>query len=182
MKYNGTMHSQAIYRLARNGILLALAAAFSFLESLLPFPGGIRIGLSGLITMYALLHLRFSEALGITVLKSALAALTRGMTAGLLSFSGSMLSLLGMLLLWRLGSSLLLMSSLGGWLHNLGQLLCASILLQSDALFWYFPVLTAAGICSGVLTACLFHTLLPKLRLAAHFQQRASSTERRINS
>ncbi len=182
MKDNGATGTLLTHRLARNGILLALAAAFSFLESLLPLPGGIRIGLSGLITMYAILYLRVSDAVGITVLKSVFAAMTRGITAGLLSAGGGMLSLIGMLLLWHMGSSLLLMSSLGGCLHNLGQWLCASLLLQSDALYWYLPVLTAAGICSGVLTACLFHILLPKLRLAAHIQNRAMGTERRIDS
>lgn len=150
-------------RLARDGILLALAAAFSFLESLIPLPVGIRFGLSSLVVMYALLCLSNAEAGAIVLLKSCFAMLTRGFTAGLLSLSGGILSLLGMLLLLRLHSSLLLMSSIGGFLHNLGQILAASCLMRSAAIFSYFPILAAAGLGAGILSACILKLILPYL-------------------
>ena len=47
-----------VKRLALMGLLFALAMALSFLESLLPalpmLPPGIRLGLSNIVTMYAL--------------------------------------------------------------------------------------------------------------------------------
>ena len=150
-------------RLALDGILLALAAAFSFLESLIPLPVGIRLGLSSLVIMYALLFLSKTEAGAIVLLKSCFAMLTRGLTAGMLSFSGGILSLIGMILLLRLRSSLLLMSSIGGFLHNLGQILTASCLMRSTAIFTYFPILAAAGLGAGILSACILRLLLPHL-------------------
>ena len=50
--------NRKVKRLALMGLLFALAMALSFLESLLPalpmLPPGIRLGLSNIVTMYAL--------------------------------------------------------------------------------------------------------------------------------
>ena len=78
-------------RLALDSILLALAAAFSFLESMIPTPVGIRLGLSSIVVMYALLCLSKAEASAIVLLKACFALITRGFYAGILSLSGSFL-------------------------------------------------------------------------------------------
>ena len=52
--------------------------------------------------MYALFFMGFPQALTLTVLKAFFVALTRGVTAGLLSLSGGLVSVLVMWLLYKL--------------------------------------------------------------------------------
>ena len=70
-------------------MLFALAIALSYLESLVsPLLGlmpAIKLGLSNIVVMYALLFLRTRTALLLVVLKALFAFLTRGATAGFLS-------------------------------------------------------------------------------------------------
>ena len=81
-----------VKRLALMGLLFALAMALSFLESLLPalpmLPPGIRLGLSNIVTMYALFVLGPVSGYTIAVLKSLFVLLTRGAVAAALSASG----------------------------------------------------------------------------------------------
>ena len=77
-------------------MLFALAIALSYLESLVsPLLGlmpAIKLGLSNIVVMYALLFLRTRTALLLVVLKALFAFLTRGATAGFLSLCGGALS------------------------------------------------------------------------------------------
>ena len=74
-----------VKRLALMGLLFALAMALSFLESLLPalpmLPPGIRLGLSNIVTMYALFVLGPVSGYTIAVLKSLFVLLPRGAVA-----------------------------------------------------------------------------------------------------
>jgi heptaprenyl diphosphate synthase len=92
-------------RAAFTGMLLALAAALSFLEGLLPvtamLPPGVRLGLSNIVTMYALFFLGKKEALAVAAGKSLFVLLTRAPVAALLSFCGGVLSILVMLAVLR---------------------------------------------------------------------------------
>ena len=73
--------NRKVKRLALMGLLFALAMALSFLESLLPalpmLPPGIRLGLSNIVTMYALFALGPVSGYTIAVLKSLFVLLTR---------------------------------------------------------------------------------------------------------
>ena len=62
----------------------------------------IKLGLSNIVVMYALLFLRTRTALLLVVLKALFAFLTRGATAGFLSLCGGALSLAVMLVLLQL--------------------------------------------------------------------------------
>ena len=92
-----------VKRLALMGLLFALAMALSFLESLLPalpmLPPGIRLGLSNIVTMYALFALGPVSGYTIAVLKSLFVLLTRGAVAAAMSASGGIASVTVMLLL-----------------------------------------------------------------------------------
>ena len=88
------------------GMLFALSMALSFFESMLtPFFGlmpAMKLGLSNIVVMYALLFLRTRTAVLLVVLKALFAFLTRGTTAGFLSLCGGALSLAVMLVLLHL--------------------------------------------------------------------------------
>lgn len=117
-----------VKRLALMGLLFALAMALSFLESLLPalpmLPPGIRLGLSNIVTMYALFVLGPVSGYTIAVLKSLFVLLTRGAVAAAMSASGGVASVTVMLLLSLLPGirrQYLLLSVFGGAAHNVGQ-------------------------------------------------------------
>lgn len=80
---------------AWTGMLFALAIALSWLESMVsPLLGlmpAIKLGLSNIVVMYALLFLRTRTAVLLVVLKALFAFLTRGVTAGFLSLCGGAL-------------------------------------------------------------------------------------------
>ena len=91
---------------AWTGMLFALAIALSWLESMVsPLLGlmpAIKLGLSNIVVMYALLFLRTRTAVLLVVLKALFAFLTRGVTAGFLSLCGGALALAVYLLLLHL--------------------------------------------------------------------------------
>ena len=130
------MRSQKARETAWTGMLFALAIALSYLESLVsPLLGlmpAIKLGLSNIVVMYALLFLRTRTALLLVVLKALFAFLTRGATAGFLSLCGGALSLAVMLVLLQLPVSGYIFCAGSALAHNLGQLAGAAVLLSSD--------------------------------------------------
>ena len=116
---------------ARLGMLFALALVLSFVESMLvPVLGlmpAMKLGLSNIVVMDALLFLGRRQAYALVVLKALFAFLTRGFTAGMLSFLGGTLSflVLCLILLWPGKVSGLIFSVCGALAHNAGQLLGA---------------------------------------------------------
>lgn len=72
--------------------------------------------------------------------------------AGIYSLAGAALSLLIMVLLKSLDRfSMAGVSTAGGVAHNIGQILAAWLLLGTDAILYYLPILLVAGVVSGVL-------------------------------
>ena len=90
------MRSTKAREVAWTGMLFALAIALSFLESaitpLLGLMPAMKLGLSNLVVMYALLFLNTRTAAELVLLKALFALLTRGPTAGFLSLCGGVLS------------------------------------------------------------------------------------------
>ncbi len=162
------MNKRPAKKVAFLGLLFALALVLSFVESAIPvsgfLPAGVKPGLSNIVTMYAVFFLGYGEAFSIAVLKSLFVFITRGATAAFLSVSGGVFSVLLMLLLLlpKRKLSYLVISMFGSVAHNLAQLLAASVLLGSDALY-YAPVLVVSGVLMGVLTGILLRAVLPAL-------------------
>jgi len=165
------------YRVAFSGLLLALSIALSFLEGTLPalpmLPPGVKLGLSNIVTMYAVFFLGARQALCIAVLKSCFVFLTRGATGAFLSLLGGLLSVAAMALLRKVsGLSALFVSIGGAVMHNFGQLLGAVLLLGDRKALYYTPVLILSGIAAGILTGCLLRFVMPALRrLDRHFDK-----------
>ena len=162
---------------ALTGMLFALAIALSYLESLVsPLLGlmpAIKLGLSNVVVMYALLFLRTRTALLLVVLKALFAFLTRGATAGFLSLCGGVLSLVVMLVL-HLPVSGYIFCAGAALAHNLGQLAGAAVLLSSAMALGYAPVLLAAGLAVGGISCLLSRALFAALPAYAGEQRRGS--------
>lgn len=162
--------SRKVKRLALMGLLFALAMALSFLESLLPalpmLPLGIRLGLSNIVTMYALFVLGPVSGYTIAILKALFVLLTRGAVAAAMSAAGGAFSVTIMLLLSLLPGikeQYLLLSVFGGAAHNIGQLVMARFIINNQYVWYYFPVLLAAGLLMGAITGMALRVVLPYL-------------------
>ena len=149
------------------GMLFALSMALSFLESMLtPFFGlmpAMKLGLSNIVVMYALLFLRTRTAVLLVVLKALFAFLTRGATAGFLSLCGGALSLAVMLVLLHLPVSSYIFCACSALAHNLGQLAGAAVILSSRMALAYAPILLAAGLLVGGISCTLAKALFADL-------------------
>lgn len=153
-------------------MLAAQAVVIGLFERLIPAPfafaPGAKLGLGNLITLIAIFTLPKKDSSRVMFLRLTLSALlTGGFSTFLYGFSGSLLSYLGMLLAKQLGArrvSLIGISTLGGMLHNLGQLLVFSLLAQSYAAFNYLPILAFSGSLSGLLVGLAGLFLLQKIQ------------------
>lgn len=165
-----------IKRIALLGILFALAVVLSIAESFIPIPipipipGGIKIGLSNIVIMFALLNMRKRDALTLAVMKSTFVLATRGPIAGILSLSGGLCSLAVMIiviLIRKDRSTYLSVSVAGAVFHNIGQIMAASVIMQTF-LWPYLPLLLISGIVTGLATSILLKLTSPafqRLRL-----------------
>ncbi len=142
-------------RLTALALLAALAMVLSYLESLLPSPGipGVKLGLANVAVIFALYRLGFWQAGVISLVRVAAVSMLFGSFAAFAySVAGAVLSLAVMALLRKSGVfSSTGVSAAGGVAHNAGQILMAAVLLGTDKVVWYLPVLIVTGTLSGVL-------------------------------
>ena len=142
-------------KVARYGLLIALALALSWLESLLPPLGvpGVKLGLPNLVIVFALYRLGARDVWCLSVVRVLLASVLFGSGVSLAySAAGAVLSLAVMGLLKKTDKfSPVGVSVAGGVAHNAGQILVAMVLLETARLAWYLPVLWVSGIAAGVL-------------------------------
>lgn len=152
---NGKARQVALY-----GMLVALAFILSYVESLVPVTlgiPGVKLGLANLVVLMALYTLDLKGAFIISVVRIVLAGLTfGGLFSMLYSLAGGLLSFAVMAVLSRknlLGT--VGVSVCGGVAHNIGQLLMAMAVLETESVWYYFPVLLLAGSVAGVLVGLL---------------------------
>ena len=147
------------------GLLGALALVLGILENLLPplpgMPPGAKAGLSNLVTMFAAGAIGLPAALFIAAIKGLFAFLTRGVSAGLMSLCGGLLSTLIMGILWKKITPVFI-GVCGAFGHNLAQLLVALWLTGFGAL-GYIPALALYSVVCGICTGLLLQVLLPLL-------------------
>ena len=99
------------------GLLFALAGALNTLENLLSafLPAGMRVGLSNIVIMAAILCINLPSAAVLVILKAMLVLLTRGFTAGIMSLCGSMAAFLVTALLFRRTRCSYILKRTGGY-------------------------------------------------------------------
>jgi heptaprenyl diphosphate synthase len=156
--------------LARMAMMLAVIMVLSIVEHMLPpfpfLPPNVRLGLSNIVTMYTLFFMGRRYALVLAVLKSCFVMLMRGVTAGLLSISGGLLSIAIIILLTLIFSnkvSYLMLSVAGAVTHNFGQIIMASAILKTNLFTVFWPILLIAGILIGILTGTLLRVVMPAM-------------------
>ena len=146
----------------------ALCMVLSFVESQIPAfvaVPGVKVGLANIAVIFALYRMGWKEAAAVSLIRVVLVSLLFGNFAALFySLAGAVLSLAGMCLMKKTGKfTEIIVSVAGGVLHNIGQIAMASILLETDVLRYYLPLLllsgTIAGIVVGVSSAILIRRI-----------------------
>ncbi|MDO4670405.1 MAG: Gx transporter family protein [Aerococcus sp.] len=179
------MQKQRTQRLVYAAILAAQAIVIGYFEAFLPSPAafapGAKLGLANLMTVVALFSLPPMYSFVIVFLRVFATALMFGtFSTFLYSIMGGLFSLVAMLAIKQLGPkrvSLIGISTVGGFMHNLGQLTVAAMIAQSPAIYNYLPILTLAGVTAGFFIGVIGNYLIVHLsstqlfRNDAHFHQ-----------
>lgn len=145
-------------RLTELSLLTSAALIIFIIELQIPSPfviPGIKLGLSNIITVYAVYRYRAFEAFSVLIVRILLGSIFSGnLTALIYSLSGGLLCFLGMLVFKRFIDErhLWISSVFGAVLHNTGQIAAALLLLQTPQILMYYPFLLLAGCLSGAFT------------------------------
>lgn len=149
---------------------VALAMILSFVESQIPplvAVPGVKVGLANIVVVFVLYKLGWKEAILISLLRVFLVSVLFGTGASLLySLAGAALSFAGMVLLKQTGLfSYVAVSVAGGVLHNVGQIVMACFILQTDILKYYLPVLIISGVLAGVVIGMLAAVMIQRIQV-----------------
>jgi heptaprenyl diphosphate synthase len=159
-------------KLAFLALTISFAMVLSYLESRIPtfvaIPG-IKVGLANIAVIFALYKFGIKEAITISLLRVFLISLLFGSPVSLIySLSGAMLSLMCMILLEKLTPLTKVgVSVVGGIMHNVGQIIAASIMLGTNVVVYYLPFLVLSGTVAGVAVGVVSALLIKRVDLRA---------------
>ena len=156
-------------QIAEYGLMVALAMVLSYVEYLIPFSfavPGVKLGLANIVVVFALYRLGMTEALFISVIRVLLMTFMFGNAFALFySLSGAVLSFAVMLLLLKTKRFSSIGVGIGGGVaHNIGQILCAMVLMGTKQIIYYLPVLFVSGTLAGIVIGVIAGVLTRRIR------------------
>ena len=158
-----------IGRIARDAVLTAVALAVFLIEmqipALVPIPG-VKLGLSNVVTLFAMFAIGPVDALLILLARILLGGIFSGQAISLLySLAGGILCYSVTLLMRRVVTQrqIWVCGVLGAVAHNVGQLAVAVAVTRTAALIYYLPVLTVSALLTGLFTGLLAQFLNARL-------------------
>ena len=156
-------------KIAFLGLFVALAFVLSYIEYMLPLNIGIpgaKIGLANLVVMVALYTVGDKNAIALSIIRVVLVGLTFGNISMMMySLAGAALSLCVMLTAKKLGKlSVTGVSVLGGVFHNIGQIIVAMLVLETQSLLYYLPFLIVIGTITGVLIGFVANLITTRVK------------------
>ena len=159
-----------IRRITRDALLACVALIiFTFevqLPSLSPIPG-IKLGLSNIVTVYAVFTLSAADAGAILAVRILLGALVTGNVSALMySAAGGAMCYIAMLLMRRVltEKQIWVASVVGAMAHNLGQIAVALLVTRTRGLLAYLPILEISGMIAGLFTGIAAQALIGRMR------------------
>lgn len=153
-------------KITKLAAFVSVAVILGYVESLFPpVAAGVKLGIANTVVITVLYTHSGKDAWIVSILKVLLCmALFGSMTSFIYSLSGSVLSLLVMIIAKKSKSfSVVSVSGLGGLCHNLAQFVCAYIIIGKGVIF-YLPVLCLSGIFCGVLTGIAAQLIIKRGR------------------
>ncbi len=142
----------------------------SFIESKIPafvaIPG-VKVGLANIAVIFALYKLGVKEAVVVSLVRCVLVSLLFGSVVSLAySLAGAFLSFTVMIILKKftpLGTTGV--SVAGGVCHNIGQIIVASLILETNVVIYYLPFLILSGTIAGIAVGAASALLIRKVRI-----------------
>jgi len=140
------------------GLLVAQALVLYIVEGMIPVPfitPGAKLGLANLVTVIALYTFNNNkDVLLIITLRLILSTIFGGnLSSFMYSAAGAILSYYIMIFAKKVGKdrlSIIGVSAAGAVFHNVGQLVVASAIVHNIDVMLYLPVLSIAGIGTGI--------------------------------
>ena len=160
-------------KVARFGMLTALALVLGWLDRAIPVTWflsgavpGIKLGLSNSVLIFAVYMLDLPTAWVLMVLKVHLSGLLfGGFNTILYAMAGGVLSMLFMSVLSHFPSlHPVVVSMVGGVMHNVGQVAVAMLLLHTPQLLYYMAILIFVGMACGALTGVVAASVMKHLK------------------
>ena len=142
-------------RLVLCAILCAAALTIFVVEAQIPLPlplPCLKLGLSNIITLFALVYLGTKEAFFILICRIILGAVFVGQPSTLIYslFAGIVCLVTEAVLLKYLDNKFLCeISIIGAIMHNITQVVCAALITSTLSVFAYLPPLVIVGIFTG---------------------------------
>ena len=156
-------------RISGLALTVAVAMLLSYIESCLPaFTAvpGIKVGLANIAVIFALYRFGVREAVVVSLIRVFLMSLLFGSVVSMLyGLAGAVVSIGLMTLMERFSPfSTVGVSVLGGVAHNAGQIGAACLILKTDLLVYYLPVLIISGTVAGIVTGVTAGILIKRLK------------------
>lgn len=134
----------------------------------LPLPGA-KLGLANIVTLLALIRYGFKTSIAVALMRVLFGSLLSGtfLSPGfMLSLSGAFVStgIMNILYYFVPAFSVIGISIIGAAAHNMGQLMAASLLVQTKGIFYYLPFLLIFSLPAGFSTGLITKLLLPYLQ------------------
>ncbi len=155
-------------KIAYISLLSALSIIFGYIESLFPafiaIPG-IKLGISNIVILFALFFLDKPSVFLIVLVKVTVTALLfSGMNMFFYSISGGIFSFIAMSIFKRYNFSIYGISMAGGVFHNLGQIITASIMLDTYSVIYYLPILLISGLLVGYIIGAVCNIIVSRFK------------------
>lgn len=157
-------------RLATLSVIVATAIILSFVESRIPafvaIPG-VKVGLANIAVIFALYKLGVGDAVCVSLVRVVLISLLFGSIMSLwYSLGGAVLSFSAMLAMKYLTPANTVSVSLtGGVAHNIGQILVACLVLDTNVLLYYLPFLLLSGVIAGIAVGLASALLIKRIKI-----------------
>lgn len=152
-------------------LLIAMSLVLHIIEGMLPVPfitPGAKLGFANVITVIALYTLNYKETFIVLSLRILLSVMFGGSISRLLySLTGGVLSYIFMVITKAIGKdkiSIVGVSAVGAVFHNVGQLVAASLIVQTFSVMLYLPIMSIAGIGTGIFVALVGNFAIMHLR------------------
>lgn len=159
-------------------LLIAMALILFIFEAMIPIPfitPGAKLGLANLVIMIAVYTLdSYKESFAVLLIRILLSTFFAGSASTLIySISGGVLSFIVTVIVKELGGkyvSIIGVSATAAVFHNIGQLLVASLILNNFGVMLYLPILSLAGIGTGIFVGISANYLVAHLNKILYFK------------
>lgn len=166
------------FRIVFIGLLVSQALALYTIESMIVVPfiaPGAKLGLANLITVIALYILNSKkDVFLIIILRLLLSTMFGGsLSTFMYGAAGAMLSYLVMIFVKEIGKdkvSIIGVSASGALFHNVGQLIVASAIVHNVAIMLYLPILSIAGVGTGIFVGITANFLVKHMSKLPYFR------------